>query len=204
MKQIVFTRYGEPSTSIMDVYTNTNATVFVYDRGSKKLELPSDSRLIHVHDENRGREEGGYLRHIIDNYDTISGTVVFSQALNDNHSSHFTLDGNFSDWVNSLDNPVYKSYITRELNCSRDGSPWHMGLPLEAGWNHIFGSVPLPDQFTFFPCGIFATNAETIRKHPKEFYQNILDLVSRPENCVIHSGLQLPWCLERLWGYIFA
>ena len=76
-KQIIFTRYSESEKCILDVHNKTDYKIFVYDRGKEKLNLPVSDRIIHIYDENNGREDGGYLRHIIDNYNNYSGIVVF-------------------------------------------------------------------------------------------------------------------------------
>jgi len=202
-KQIIFTRYSESEKCILDVHNKTDYKIFVYDRGKEKLNLPVSDRIVHIYDENNGREDGGYLRHIIDNYNNYSGIVVFSQADYGNHS-WTQLDGAMDKWLNELSETSYKSYVVNKLSCDKDGNPHHFGLPLETVWKKIFDKDP-PENYSFFPCSIFSTSWSTIRDYPIDFYKKIYDLTSIKNNSIInnHQGLQIPWCLERFWEYIF-
>jgi hypothetical protein len=201
-KQIIFTRYSESEKCILDVYANTDYKIFVYDRGKQKLNLPLSDKIVHIYDKNNGREDGGYLRHIIDNYNNYSGIVVFSQADYTNHD-YTQLDGTIDKWLNELNETSYKSYVLNKIYCDKNGNPDHPGLPLEIVWKKIFDKET-PKDYSFFPCSIFSTNWNTIRDYSIDFYKKIYELTSIKNNSTLNKqGLQIPWCLERFWEHIF-
>lgn len=120
---------------------------------------------------NIGREPTSFLWYIINHYDELKGGYEF-------------LQGNpFDHWP----------YVSDTLECWNDHCQHHGGLPWEE-FNAKSGVV-LPEKFTFHPGGQFIVTAEDIHKHPKEFYQNLYDMVMKDESTM--------YILERTWGIIF-
>lgn len=203
-KTIIFTRYNDPANCILEILKNTDINIVVYDRGIQKLDLPKSDRLNHIYDENIGRECGGYIRHIIENYNSLDDILIFSQAIYDNHPyEHFK--NNIFDWIKQLNqNNSYESFITQELECDYEGKPHSYDLTMNESWEYIFKNKNFPITYKFFPCAIFSVNSNSIKKHPIEFYQNIYNKLKSQKNWVLHGdGGSFTWCLERFWGYIF-
>jgi hypothetical protein len=222
---IVFARYRESDHWIMEAVGETSCRIFVYDRGEDKLKLPVSDRLIHIEDENRGREDCVYLRHIVQNYSTIRGTIAFSQADNrdglvgKNHyfgsidlkEDNDPEDGMpFTVWAKRLEelerngeSPCYKSHPRARFVCDLHGNPHHPGLPLDQVWNMIFGPHrKAPEKIFFHPCAVFATSGDAIRKHDLYLYHKLHSISSSELG---GSGrLSFAWCIERLWEEIFA
>lgn len=205
MKTIIFARYNEDSHDILNALYNTDANIYVYDRGKEPLDLPSDDRLVHVRDENISREDGAYVRYIFEHYDDLEGTVIFSQGRYTDVTTQWSLDGKFSDWVNRIqDLHNYKPYI---IEMQTSGGETNQ---LKYVYSLLFNESP-PSHIFFYPCAIFATNADAIKKNSIQFYENIRDLQKIPENSIwtynfVDHGrvwLNIPWMIERLWGYIF-
>ena len=222
---IAFARYRESDHWIMEAVKETNCRVFVYDRGEEKLKLPISDRLIHIEDENRGREDCVYLRHIVENYNTIKGTIAFSQADNsdpyvDKKHLYGSIDLKeendpengmpFAMWAKRLEeleknekSPCYKSHYRARFVCDWHGNPHHGGLPLGQVWDMTFGSNrKAPDKIFFHPCSVFATSGDTIRKNSLDFYQKLYGISSSELGS--RSGLCFAWCIERFWEEIFV
>lgn len=206
MKRILFVRYHESPETILDAHENTDATVLVYDRGVEKLSLPKYDRLLHIEDENYGKECGGYLRFITEHYNQLSDDeiLIFSQAQFADHVSGLGHHQPFSNWVNNLSGLPYESYINRLFLCDKNGLPDHRnGLPMSDAWRVLFDTEP-PEHYHYYPNAIFATTGATIRKKSLPFYEKLYALLKQPEHNVTKGGLMLPWTLERMWGYIFV
>jgi hypothetical protein len=127
-----------------------------------------------VHLPNVGREPTSFLWYIIKHYDELHGEYEFMQG-------------------NPFDHWPYKE-TELEFECFKDHCNHHPGLPWEE-FNAKSGVV-LPDKFPFYPGGQFVVDADTIKKHPKEFYQNLYDMIMKDENMM--------YILERTWGVIFT
>ena len=187
-KSVVFTRYHEDGNAILSAYRDLpfDWKVYVYDRGVDKLILPKPNRLAHIIDSNKGREDGGYLKHIIDNYYKFKDKdiIVFSQArYNDMPYQH---KGKFSEWIGNLGVEKYNSYISTVMRtflyCDAPGNN-HISMP--DVWKIAFPSNPVPKFIDFHPCAIFATSGEAIRKRSIIFYKKFYELTSDPINCKI-------------------
>lgn len=209
MRHLIFTRYNEPSESIDKIIDSISPEIriFVYDRGTEKLSFASSNRLTHIHDENKGREDGGYLRHIIHFYPQLSpnDSFVFSQMKYDD--APWENKGDFLSWANQDNITCYDSYTTTKIRCFLNSNcQGHVSMPYV--WNLLFPLLVTPDYIDFFPCAIFRTCGSSILKRPIEFYKHLYELTSDPVNCQIHwgngRGLELPWCLERFWETIFC
>lgn len=205
MKTIVFARYNEDSSVILNALYNTDAKIYVYDRGKEPIDLPADDRLVHVRDENTSREDGAYVRYILDHYDDLEGTIIFSQSRLEDHAAIWRVDGDFLDWINGIkDLHNYKPYIMDMSINGREVSQCNHVYSL------LFNESP-PSHICFYSCAIFATNADAIKKNSIDFYKNIRDLQKIPENSIwsdahvdnVRVWLNFPWMMERLWGYIF-
>lgn len=119
---------------------------------------------------NYGREPLSFLWYIINHYDELEGEYQFRQGFPFDHWPH----------------------VNHRLHCTRNECVHHPGLPWEL-FNEKSGVV-LPEVFEFQPGGQFDATAAQIKKHSKEFYQNLYDL--------IYENELIAWILERTWNYV--
>ncbi len=121
---------------------------------------------------NYGREPLSFLWYIIQNYDDLTGWYQF-------------LQGKPFDHYPFVDNPH---------ETSKFGCPHHPNLPFKKFLDE--SGVELPERWKFYPGGQFSTSAIEIKKHPKEFYENLYRMIEEDE--------LIAWVLERAWQFIFS
>ena len=138
------------------------------------------------HMDNWGREPSSFLWYIIEHYDVLKGSYMFVQGNPFDHCR------NLLDFVDMQ--PEFMSLGDHQHICKGDGNPQHGGLPLEEMYKE-FVDAKAPDMYGFKAGGQFIVSAKRIKQLPKEYYQNLLDYVKKVKLA--------PWCMERLWGYIF-
>ncbi|KAF2167042.1 hypothetical protein M409DRAFT_66134 [Zasmidium cellare ATCC 36951] len=179
---VVASQSGD-NTTWLDSFQNWSKHIYVTDDPTANLTVPA----------NRGREGMAYLTYIIDNYEQLPRTIVFS------HSNRY-------QWHN--DDPFYDGQaVLRRLNISHvigQGyvnlrCAWTLGCPAEihpvsdatapppasdpgsndarAGsfykqaFQELFPDVDVPDVIGSACCAQFAATAEAIRARPKTDYQ---------------------------------
>ena len=173
----------------------------VYHRGREivpRFEFRQWDRLPSI-----GGEAHAYLHHVISNYDHLANVTVF---LNDEISSHQAQG-------NAFDNIVYyvKEALSNEIAFKSPGrvitdfksaaSPSSASLvigSLEQFWKSIFKTAPHPTKITFTPGSCFGVSKALIRKHSKEFYQNILSQLTRK------NSKEFNYYMDKLWLTIFT
>lgn len=160
---------------------------------------------------NVGRESHSYLYHIVENYDRLADTTLFTQAKLHDHfpKSNFNIvdlfkggegisgmrlatglkewdqDGRLMHWGKWLDQYNEGALLRSELSMPE----WfqkHLNLDINA-----LGSI------AYFPGAIFAITKETILRRPKEFYQSLLNDLSH------HFNPEKAHYMERSWCYLF-
>jgi hypothetical protein len=153
--------------------------VAIYSKGgSGPNELP-----------NVGREAHTYLHHIIENYDTLADVTVFLQGDPRDHVP------DLFEKVWSLDSGTrYRELSELMLVDDRNGRPPQPGLPLSAFYEKLFGSTA-PEFYCCRVGACFAVSRSVVHQHSREFYRHAMNLV-------LNEALG-PWCIERLWHFIF-
>lgn len=194
--QAIVCRSHENSNLIDELIENTDAEIFLYDRGNPPLNDFNSSRVNHIKQENFRREAFVYINHIVNNYDNLSDKILFTQAkITDHGASELNYISNFFKLTEK--NINYESFVVPALECDDFGSPNHSGLEIKHFWEHVFGSE-CPKSFSFYPCGIFVTSESAIKKHDLLFYKKILKTFEW------ENGSQIDYILERLWSYILT
>ena len=150
---------------------------------------------------NVGKESHTYLHHIIENYDSLTDIVYFTQANPFDHSPHFinSFCANvgilqpFTMLGNSVQN-IYNHNVTKYEN----------NFPgIQKGFNkvyeHLFdnSSIIREQCIQFSPGAIFSVKKEQIRKRSRDFYMKAILLLQYEKNPI--EG----YCFERLWPLIF-
>ena len=196
---IIIARYNENISWTKDlqvpyiIYNKGND----YIEGSKKLE-------------NKGNESDTYLRHIIDNYDNLEGTLYFIQGMPFDHMESVIIgkeSGGFNtnkgmnkDIIDFFNNyKILEDFIHlgKLYCCDLSGRP-HSNLKLEDFIENIFEEFPEDvDQLYFTQGAHFAVTANRIKTKPIEFYKNVLKELHKD---VMPNG----HIMERLWTYIFS
>lgn len=138
---------------------------------------------------NFGREPSSFLWYIVRNYDQLDGLYFFCQGNPFDHCKHML------NYINTVDfGPGFTWLGNQSFESCGDGSPSHPGLPV-AGIHELLTERNFPGRVMFAPGGQFCVGAETIKKHPKSYYQRCYDLLK--------SETQAPWVFERIWEELF-
>jgi hypothetical protein len=194
--QAIVCRSHENSSVVDELIENTEAEIFLYDRGNPPLSDFNSPRVNHIKQENFRREAFVYINHIVNNYDNLSDKILFTQAKISDHRHEQV--NSLSDFFNETPkNTNYHSFVTLSLDCNDFGSPHHTGLKIKHFWENLF-ETKCPKSLTFHPNGIFITSESAIKKHDLFFYKKILETFNS------ENGTQIDYILERLWGYILS
>lgn len=205
MNAIVMCRYNEDDSLVKELCENTEATVYVYDKGPSPITYKHD-RLNHIIMENIGREGYVYLNHMINYYDVQYDKILFTQAkVKDHTDRHNKNENTLYEFFNQTEKTNYKSYITELYSCDMHGNPHHGGLNLNTVWN-IFMKNEIPHTINFHPAAIFITNSDTIKKYTIEQYKNCIKTLLNDETLIYWDKVANihEFSLERLWSYILT
>jgi len=196
--EIVLSRYKNNMDWISEFKTSK---LFIYDKSgesNKYFQLP-----------NIGRESHTYLFHIINNYNNLSDYVCFLQAYPFDHTLY--RNGNqLANFIESFNKSIDYFPLGSNYKCDFSGRPHHIGLNIkELIFDNYFLSCPNEIFFTPGGCMIVSKSAILCRK--KEFYEKMIREFDRNDEKILFTegeekwrGLnQMPWILERVWGYIF-
>lgn len=195
------TRYAEDLQWLRRVPRRFRVTV--YDKGGDDPVLPRRQHLTRVQIPNQGREEYGYLRHIVDHYDDLADITVYSQGKPFDHVPDFhkqlhalafhqltVADFYWFGFIIDKDDEQ-GGLLFQRWACNPAGDP----LPMREFWRDLFGEAP-PRIKTFYPSAHFAVTAECVRCRPRSFYERALQAsVELP-----HAG----HCFERAWDVVFG
>ena len=140
-----------------------------------------------------------YLHHIISNYNHLADITVF---LNEGLATHQRDGSAYNDVFNYV-KEARKSGISfkrpgRTLSKfeSITSRTSHLGS-LAQFWKTVFDK-PHPSKITFSPGSCFGVSRELIRKHPNDFYQNILSHLS------LEHSLEFNSYMEKFWIAMFS
>jgi hypothetical protein len=182
---IVVARYNEDIS-----WTDQFQNVVIYNKGAP-LNKPNVIPLVNV-----GREPHTYYKYICDNYDNLEDYTIFLQGNPFDHSpniiqnvknlTNFKGDFEFlSEWVitDTLEKQSMVYYHCRNLMNT---------------YYRVFGIHPTPNTLHTFGAGAqFVVSKKCILKHPKCFYEHIVEILNY-HVCPLEA-----YDLERLHKYIF-
>lgn len=132
---------------------------------------------------NTGREASSYAWYIIQNYDNLPEKITFCQGNPFDHCPDILTQPTDKDF-NAHGN-IYQS--------DHNGNPHHGGLKIKQLADEL--GIEIPEILNFIVGAQFTVHRDIIRKRPKEFYVKLYNLAN--------TFPEAPWCLERLWIYIF-
>ena len=173
---VVVARYEENVDWLKDIKYIT----YLYEKGDEGdgVKLP-----------NVGREAHTYLYHIVDRYDTLEDYIIFLQGNPFDHGFRTVGD------INNIE--IKSDFIP--LNGLIMGCKYGEGrgiIPAFCEKHNI--DISYTELVVFTPGAQFVVSREFIKKHPKEFYEKLLDTMSKTS-----SNPEEAHVMERLWGYIF-
>ena len=135
---------------------------------------------------NIGRESHSYLWYIVNHYVCLDEHTCFLQG---NPFQHFP---HVFDVINGFDGSLDFLPFGQVYTTIKDACPHHSDLVMSA----FDDVVKTPQEWQFHAGAQFIVSKQRIHRHSREFYQ---DLLARHE-----TNEQTPWCLERLWEFIFG
>jgi hypothetical protein len=174
-------------------WTNGLENVIIYNKGPGVPNSKHPSITL----PNIGREGHTYLYHIIENYDNLDDYTCFLQGFPFDHSPDIEKRLKLF-----MENPVpfafmsgrlYNSYLC--YDCSNPGDSEH--ATLIRAYYDIFGVHKTNQPFQFGAGAQFIVSRDSIRSRSKEFYKNILRIMSTDINPAEGCAL------ERFWHMIF-
>lgn len=164
--------------------------------------------------ENVGRESDTYLRYIIENYDSLPETVVFTQANIADHKGsnnpNYLLSIGINAYFNSKSNNYYTHHDVGKCYCFdrnwniREEGKYYLHDNYKNNTPVLFGDwfckniqETYPDPIHIYCNAIFAVKKELILKHDVEYYRKLLGEVNH------HINPAEGHFMERSWFYIF-
>lgn len=201
--ELVVARYAE-DVSWLAQWLPYVRRVTVYDKGPEPLQ-PWHPKVQVVRVPNEGREAETYLRHLVERYDDLCGTVVFAQGRWEDHVSPAEFEG--------LLRGVQRAGTRLDI-AWHDTPMRHFGWTVERNWNASPPMLPLgmslgkylltyvaddlvPDV-EWWPGAIFSACASNIRRHPRERYERLWDTVRG------HVNPEAAHAMERLWRVLLG
>lgn len=201
--EIVVARYNEDVRWLRWLHLDRIDTVYVFNKGDDHVRthyaFPMEKMML-IKAPNVGREGHTFYTYITLMYDRLPDYVIFLQGCPFDHSPHLVdtiktfLDepaDRRPDFVN-LSEETYKIDFFQYTHAG--GS-----LPLQEMYKRIFGVSDVPPglEWTFGAGAQMIVSREAILRHPKEFYQNVADILSRSVDPI--EG----YCMERLHPLVF-
>jgi hypothetical protein len=213
-KEIVIAAYDKSLNWVDDI--NPEIKKSIYRKGDV---LPLKDNEIKI-TPNKGRCVHTFFNHIYLNYENLSDYTFFVQDYPFDHwgnlidvinsdvnkietLSSLIIDGYFgfhnntlgTSWEMSESQQVGNGLI---LSCQSNGQPQdlNLNLNLDDYWKLLFSDEHnIPHRYEFIPGGHFVITKEQIKIRSKEFYKQVITLLTDNE----HSS----WIFERLECYIF-
>ena len=157
---------------------------------------------------NVGREGHTFYHHIVTHYHKLPDYLICIQGNPFDHSPDlFASLQHYFNYPKGAYVPLSKKIVEEDMN---DGSTWHWnlhswyyGLPSipkdlpKQIYTQLFGKKKMPKRVSYGAGAQFIVSKTSILKHPIEFYQSIVDLLSKSSNPV--EG----FVIERFHGLIF-
>lgn len=195
-KRIAVARYNE-DIGWLEPASSLGVSVTVYDKSDISITCPNGYRIVtpnHIMLPNIGREAHTYIKHIVDNYDSLYDIEIFTQGRVSDHVQDF--------WgmVRESENHQYLDFPhTEKIICLNEASYLKTNTenPRPDSWDRgsgayvfaasdrsielyemVYGSVKETDNaHTKFSChAVFSISKEMILRIPLETYQRMLDL----------------------------
>lgn len=186
MLDIVIAKYNENIEWVESIKGGNR--IYIYDKSTNPLDgtIPL---------ENKYREAGTYLHHIIKHYDEINENVLFLQGHPFDHIkvSKETL----IELINKSPEKLRQDEIWKIHYSRGDGCPDGCGLPVGEMYEWI-GETPPLERYKFRAGAQYLITREEIKSRPRSFYERLFDNL----NDEYGKGL-CPWTIERLWMYIW-
>eukprot|EP01113_Clastostelium_recurvatum_P005347 TRINITY_DN12394_c0_g1_i1.p1 TRINITY_DN12394_c0_g1~~TRINITY_DN12394_c0_g1_i1.p1 ORF type:complete len:336 (+),score=31.56 TRINITY_DN12394_c0_g1_i1:151-1008(+) len=147
---------------------------------------------------NKGNEAASFLYYIVEFYDELPDNLAFIHA--HRHAYHQTTD--IIHVLQNLrwgENPYVSMNSDIIMSMGHNDTEW---LTIVQVWDDLFRDElgDLPEDLLGPCCAQFAITREAILKHPKAFYQKIL-------NWLLTTPMETYWSgrvLEHTWHYIFG
>lgn len=206
--EIVVARHGEDVAWVYEFAPYVDK-ITVYDKSpaDKKITKSSTSKVSFVDSENVGREAHAYLSHIVDNYESLSGNVIFTQANFVDHMprSQFVdlLRGDPRPTNNGLDCTWSSTVMdthkwTPTDNYAPDQEMKPAGMTLGKFFMKFISEDLVPESdIKWWQNAIFTVPADRIRAVPLERYQTLLGMLEA------HTNPELAHYMERFWYALF-
>jgi hypothetical protein len=200
---LVVARYNE---DIRWTHIFPNKTI--YNKGDIQT-IPEELHYCVKQLPNIGREAHTYIHYIIENYYTLPDVVIFTQG---NFNEHMSLqeflqlaltpkDGVSQNLTETNSWPQYRSsYNFKLTNWKAPLTPTHNDEDYGQWYERVFQRIFPDEQTKIYLAAIFSVGSDIIRKHPKEFYEQLmvsseLTLSSSPESAHF---------MERTWSKMFT
>ena len=177
--QVIIARYQEDIT-----WSNNIHNRIIYNKGKT---IESKANVINI--PNVGREGHTFAYHIVANYDNLADYTCFLQGNPFDHCAN-VLD------LLALPPTSSFTFLACQLQCNLNRCKYHSGIPLSDCYLKLFNSDRTTD-FTFGSGAQMIVSRDAILRHPKEFYQKIVDMLSYSVHPI--EG----FVIERFWGIIF-
>jgi hypothetical protein len=183
-KAFVVARYKE-NTTWLHCLEFTGVESFVYEKQTPANSHSRVSTAHHIYVENIGYECSSYAKYIVDHYDDLPDRVYFVQGFPFEHCP------GFSTTVAAIENEDF--FMLSDFNSPFRSSGWphfwpHQGFGevFSRMYRALFNTEPPTHLQTYFN-GQFMASRQTIHRHPREFYQTILDLVTTQRDMTRYS-----------------
>lgn len=208
----IFTRYNEDISWILnddDIRENS----IIYNKGSDTLNISNE-----IITENVGKDAGGHLKYIIDNYNNLPDICIFSQSRISDHvlyGEYATADSlrKLRDDAIMYGESPYRDDLSSNMPWMKD---WNL-QPIDGhtqwlkdpslyknnniisfiDWFNIYVDSKSTNIKRFHPCCIFSVSKEKILSRSKEYYINLFNEINWHWN-----GIEIGF-MERSWHHIF-
>jgi hypothetical protein len=187
---VVVARYNEKVE-----WTKHFSNVIIYNKGNKLTDDYNEILLSNV-----GREGHTYYKHIYDNYDNLSDYIIFLQGNPFDHSPNLFTTIKDIELLIQQGKINFKNISEWIVTMSLEGCPCHHSfLPLKDVYKKVFiNKEEITHSFQFGAGAQFIVSKESIQKHSKEFYLNIINLLGYDINPI--EG----FVIERFHPLIFS
>jgi hypothetical protein len=191
--KIVIARYNEN----LD-WTNNLENVIIYNKGNDDIDLNTIKHPI-MKLPNVGREGHTYYQYIYDNYNNLDDYTIFLQGNPFDHSPNLFKTIKDIELLIKQEKINFKNISEAIVSLTLEGCRYDYSLPLKEVYRKIFiNRAEITTSFQFGAGAQFIVSKETIQKHPKEFYLNIINILNYNINPI--EG----FVIERFHGLIFS
>jgi len=149
--------------------------------------------------DNVGREGHTYCTYIYENYDHLADYTIFLQGRSNDHSPNVI--SNINAYINNVSLNIGFEFLSEHIVHSSFDLESRINvrcLNIHANYEKVFGTKIENDECIFGAGAQFIISKQSILKHTKEFYKNIVNMLGYttdpPEG---HD-------IERFHKYIFS